>query len=524
MRRKILFLPILATLMLAGCSTDDDLTTGGNENEGNGEASYLAVNIVTPKTIMGRAATSTDFEEGDPEENEAQEGLFLFFNASGNQTQTPQTVNLDWQENSATDDPAIEKVSKAVVVIAGNTQPTQLLVILNAPTDLNVNGKTLTEVRAIADDYNAVLDESNDNKCKPLVITNSTYKNANGNEVCATAISSNLHKDKTEAENDPVNVYVERVVAKVKTSAIGDDFTQGAKINVDGNDVTLSQTIEGIEIANIAERSYLFKSISGFNSWAWTDWNDVANFRSYWATCPDQLTYANQSWNVIDNTDPTSAQTFYIQENTSATKSCVLVTATLKKDGQPYDFVRWAGNYYTPNNFLNMYCTLLKNAGFKVKTDNNGSTRTINTTDIAWLSDDEHKQLVNNKNLKGYETTVQLTETAKDLTFIKGEGTSSADNVNEFLLEKENRVWYWKDGKAYYFVDIEHFGTDGFNVGVVRNHIYNLNLKSLTGVGVAVFNPDEIIIPEKPSDDLYYLAAKINILKWKLVNQDVNFE
>lgn len=523
MRRKILFLPILATLMLAGCSTDDDLTTGGNENEGNGEASYLAVNIVTPKTIMGRTATSNDFEEGDPEENKAEKGLFLFFNATGNQTQTPQTVDLKWQENSATDNPAIEKVSEAVLVIAGNTQPTQLLVILNAPSDLDVNGKTLTEVRAIANDYNAVLDENNDNKCKPLVITNSTYKD--DKEVCAKDISSNLDKDKEKAMKKAVNVYVERVVAKVRTSAIGDDFTKGATINVDDNEVTLSQTIEGIEIANIANTSYLFKNISGFNSWSWTGWNDATNFRSYWATCPDDLTYANQSWNVIDATEPTSKQTFYIQENTSATKSCVLVTATLKdKNGNAYEFVRWAGNYFTPDNFLNMYCTLLKNAGFKVKTDDKGSTRTIDKNDIAWLSKTEHEAKVESGDLKGYETTVQLTETAGGLTFMKGEEPSSANEVNEFLLEKENLVWYWKGGKAYYFVDIEHFGTEGFNVGVVRNHIYDLTLKSLTGVGVAVFNPEETIIPEKPSDDLYYLGAKINILKWKLVNQEVNFE
>lgn len=521
MRKKVLFFPVLAALMLAGCSNDEIL----NDDTGNGsqgEASYLAVNIVTPRTIMGRA-TDGGFQEGDPEENAADEGLFLFFNAAGNQTQTPQTVDLKWQANSATDNPVIEKVSEAVLVIAGNTQPTHLLVILNAPADLELGGKTLSEVRAIADGYNATLAENG--KCNPLVITNSTYKDSENKEVCATKILNNLDKDKEKAKKNAVDVYVERVVAKVTTSVIGDDFAQGAKINVDGKEVTLSQTIEGIEIANIAEKSYLFKSISGFNTWSWTSWNDADNYRSYWATCPDKLTYANQSWNVIDNTDPTSAQTFYIQENTSNKKSCVLVTATLKdEDGNAYNFVRWGGNYYTPDNFLQQYCNLLQNAGYKVKTDDNGSTRTINTTDIAWLTDDEHKQLVSNNTLKGYEMTVQLTETAKGLTFVKGDEDATADDVNKFLLEKENLVWYWKDGKAYYFVNIEHFGDAPFNEGVVRNHIYALNLKSLTGVGVAVFNPDETIIPEKPSDDLYYLAAQINILKWKLVSQDVNFD
>lgn len=523
MRKKALFFPVLAALMLAGCSNDEIL----NDDTGNGsqgEASYLAVNIVTPRTITGRAATDGGFQEGVSEENAADEGLFLFFNAAGNQTQTPQTVDLKWEANSAKDNPAIEKVSEAVIVIAGNTQPTQLLVILNAPADLELGGKTLSEVRAIADDYSATL--AANGKCNPLVITNSTYKDGEGNDACATDITNKTFKDPEEAKKDEnvVNVYVERVVAKVMTSAIGDDFTNdGTDITVDGTTVHLTPTIEGIEIANIAEKSYLFKSITGSDTWPWTGWNDADNYRSYWATCPDKLTYANQSWNVIDNTDPTSAQTFYVQENTSNTKSCVLVTATLKdENGNADDFVRWAGLYYTPENFLNQYCNLLRDAGFRVKTDN--STRTINTTDIAWLTNDEHKQLVDNNTLKGYEMTVQLTETAKGLTFVKGDEDATANEVNEFLLEKANRVWYWKDGKAYYFVNIEHFGDAPFNEGVVRNHIYQLNLKSLTGVGVAVFNPDETIIPEKPSDDLYYLAARINILKWKLVSQDVNFD
>lgn len=518
MKKRTLFFPVLAALTMAGCSNDESgIATPSHPED---EASYLAVNIVTPTTAVGRA-TSTGFEEGTAKENAAEEGLFLFFDAAGNATQTPQTVPLAWEENSAIETPAVEKVSEAVLVIAGNTQPAQLLVILNAP-DTDFNSKTLAQVRETIGDYST---SYSGNELDPLVITNSTYLDGT-TEVCATDIENKTYKSQEEARSNPVDVYVERVVAKVRTSAISENFTKGATINVDGKDVTLSQTIEGIEIANIAGTSYLFKNIDGSDSWAWTAWNDATNYRSYWATCPGQLEYANQSWNVIDNTEATSEQTFYVQENTSATKSCVLVTATLKnEEGNAYDFVRWAGNYYTPGNFKSQYCTLLKNAGFLVKTDENGSTRTINVEDIEWLSADAHAAKVNSGELKGYESTVQLTETAAEtLDFVKDGEDSDAAAVNAFLLKKENLVWYWNGGKAYYFVNIEHFGTEGFDVGVVRNHIYDLTLNSLTGVGVAVFNPDETIIPEKPSDDLYYLAAKINILKWRLVSQTVNFE
>lgn len=521
-KKNTLFIPVLAALMWAGCSHDESAIT-------ESEASYLAVNIVTPKTIIGRTATSDGFEDGSGSENKADEGLFLFFDEKGNATQIPQKVGFKWSANTSSKDPAVEKISEAVLVIAGNTPPTQLLVILNAPSDLEVSDKTLAEVREVVDNYAATF--SGENELNPLVITNSTYCSDTGQEVCATDIRGVTYKSESEAKEHAVNVYVERVVAKVRTSRIGDNFTKGAAITVDGKEVTLTPTIEGIEIANIAEKSYLFKSIAGSESWDWSKnfWNDPGNRRSYWATCPEGLTYANQSWNEIDKVDPAASHEFYVQENTSETKSCVLVTATLKDgDGNPYDFVRWAGSYYTPANFKNMYCALLQNAGFGVKEEVEGTgtkIRSIVSTDIEYLSDQEHAEKVASRKLKGYETTVKLTGEAEKLQFVQNERDCSAGDVNDFLFKKENLVWYWKGGKAYYFANIEHFGEPApFNEGVVRNHLYDLTLSSLQGVGVAVFNPDEKIIPERPSDDLYYLAAKINILKWRLVKQQVNFD
>lgn len=87
-----------------------------------------------------------------------------------------------------------------------------------------------------------------------------------------------------------------------------------------------------------------------------------------------------------------------------------------------------------------------------------------------------------------------------------------------------NRFLYWKGGKTYYYVNIEHFGTVApYNQGVVRNHIYNLTLQSISGLGTPVFNPKEIINPQKPDDKIFRMRAQINILKWRIVKQDVNF-
>ncbi len=526
MKKKFFFFTAFAAMTLVGCSSDEP-TNGGGQDTPDKEADYLAVNIVAPNGAISRGSEGS-LEEGDASESAASNGLFLFFNEAGAQTQLPQSVNdITWKSTPAN---PYEATSEAVLVISSNKKdvyPTQLLVILNAPADADFANKTLTEVCDMVGNYAATFTDGNLN---PLIITNSSYMDGD-NVVLATDITGKTFETKDAAKASPVDVYVERVVAKVKIASVAENFAQGAEIEVDGKTVTLTQEINGVEIADVAEKSYLFKNLTGCASWGWANWNDAANHRSYWAVCPeDGMTYANYSWNAI--TTPVAAgKVFYAQENTGTPRTTkVLVTATLKENGQPCTFLRWAGNYYSKPEFKKQYATLLKSEGFKIKTD--GGFRSINPDDFDYLPVGEatvegtHAYFVANKGFKGYETTVQLTETAKALSFVKAEADCTADDVNNFLAEKTNRVWLWEGGKAYYFVEIEHFGPadSDFAVGVVRNHIYSLALNSLSGPGVAVFDPNEVIIPETPSEDLFYLAATININKWKVVTQTVNFK
>ena len=59
---------------------------------------------------------------------------------------------------------------------------------------------------------------------------------------------------------------------------------------------------------------------------------------------------------------------------------------------------------------------------------------------------------------------------------------------------------------------------DSFN-GVVRNHIYAINVTKIAGLGTPVYNPDEIIYPETPEENEHYIAAQINILSWRVVDE-----
>jgi len=57
---------------------------------------------------------------------------------------------------------------------------------------------------------------------------------------------------------------------------------------------------------------------------------------------------------------------------------------------------------------------------------------------------------------------------------------------------------------------------------MVRNHHYVVTVDKLEKIGKGIFDGDEKIVPgDDPDGDIYYVGAKINILSWKIVSQNV---
>ncbi len=568
MKKKLLLLPLLAALAFASCS-NDDLSTNGGEKPGTGDLRYLAVNIVTPnesaKKSMSRAADG--FEAGTDAENAVTSALFILLDET-KVAQAPVKVASDalnpW--TSGATDANEEKISSAVLVIDGqNTKPENIkgiLAVLNPTTE--IAGKiaidmTLDEVKAIIDDCSTTAGASGS-----FVMSNSAYAdNENAEQLAAKVTVDNLKTTPELAKASPVKIYVERAVAKIKTNAltemtVGEADNQG-KVKVDMVDETgtvtsnnLTIDIQGVQIANCAEKSYLFKNIDGFTATApFTGWNDVAKHRSYWANIPSDVTYKNYTWNEISgagegNTAITGEHAFYAQENVvdnnlAVGHTAVIVTAQLKLNDAAIDLVKIADKYYTSNGALKQLAGFLNNLGYRVKTVSTPEGATTPVTKYETLADNSLTWLDNAlTGTEVWEGFAQLSTTyAEGKTFVKynAESTnadkydeSSADAINEVLKGDAFSVLMWKDGHCYYFVDIEHFGKVGEAdnqvtlKGIIRNHIYNLNLKTLKGLGVPVFDPKVEIIPQKPTEgEYFYLAAEINILKWVLVNQEVNF-
>ncbi|MDE6096364.1 MAG: Mfa1 family fimbria major subunit [Muribaculaceae bacterium] len=87
----------------------------------------------------------------------------------------------------------------------------------------------------------------------------------------------------------------------------------------------------------------------------------------------------------------------------------------------------------------------------------------------------------------------------------------------------------FKSGMAYFNVPIKHLwasatsgiGDKDYNpllghYGVVRNHIYNINIQGISGIGTGINDPEDPIIPNV-TEMQYYVKTKLLVQRWRLV-------
>lgn len=540
---------MLVGMAFVGCSSEKELNGGGTDPV-KGGTGYVAVNIVQPKTVGTRA--TGDFENGDAAENNASEGLFFIFDASGNvhnvNGKSSQRIKL--AGSGTTESPAVERIYNAILLIDGvKDNPTgakRIVCILNAPAGLETDVTKLSDLQAKVDDY--CTDKTEDGK---FVMSNSVYYD-DGNLIVATPVKAEkVKKSASEALNDPVDIYVERVVAKVRAKQKTGGITNNVvKITVDGVEHSYTIHIDGIALSNRSNKAYLLKSLTGYSNDKWT-WNDKTNFRSFWEVMPskkggaDQVTVQKVSWNDIDGDGHYNAEatpgnycfTQYILPNTfektgDVINTSIMVAAHLTEtvDGttKNADLVWIRGGYTTDNGALKVIASAVQTKFAYYKKTGESSYRELESSDFEWKGETG----------VGYSCYAQLkTAFGIDNKIYKFTGETPAEvtdgvsEVNTYLSTKTNSLYARKytDGKSYYFVEIEHVAATGSGEtainGIVRNHIYDLTLNSIAGPGIPVFNPDDKYIPQEPEDEnLYFLGARVNVLDWRIVSQGVEFD
>lgn len=563
MKGKFLFMFVLASLLMVGCSQEEMTTGGGNNGNGEVRTSYMAINLKSSDATASRAASG--YEDGSTAENKVSKVRFYFFTANGAVANVKYNngsyVNYyDWaspDQKDGKDNDDVESVLGATVVIntkEGDKLPQMVVAVLN-PVGLDDSSKSLTDLQAIASDY-ASSDLTKEGK---FVMFNAVYGN-NGAEVCAAAImASNLAKTEDEAKKSPVTIYVERSVAKVKVvlaedaaSAVTESMLalkdkDGNDIKVDGEQVYLK--IGGWDLTAETDNGRLVKKINP--GWTSDWWNGT--YRSFWAI---NSSSANNTYNNYNAISTTVGSELYTNENASdyigsnnqtntLNRTKVILKGTLcKSDGSAFTIVRHLGAHFADNpsdtetaNFVALKNSILSQLAasgnkyyYEVEEDGKKVRKQIGADDLRILVADQQASENSQNNCYVY---AQLTETAQNKTWYDSQSedaeplSDAANVINGNLQNKEvvDRALVWNSGMTYYYYEIIHNGTgDNATKGVVRNHIYDTKVTKIAGLGTPVYDPDKSIYPEKPDPNDHYIAAQINILSWRIVKNDYVLE
>lgn len=146
------------------------------------------------------------------------------------------------------------------------------------------------------------------------------------------------------------------------------------------------------------------------------------------------------------------------------------------------------------------------------------------------------RDLTSNKNIAGRLVTIQLAAIPEGGAYIWNGSTYEAitvDKLNEInaQLVSIGYMDMFAEGLAFYSIPVRHLGfreesyVDGKylwsdmqlgELGLVRNHVYTINVTKIGGLGTGLRSPEQPILPAR---ELYnqYVAVRLNVLSWNVV-------
>ncbi len=514
MKTRGLFLSALMMgAVMAGCSNEEVLNNDFQKPDGN--EYYMAVNIFSSGTAS-RAAN--DFAAASDAEVAVNNAVFYFLDEAGNSCAEPYMYekSLELSGSGHHEDSDDKEATPIIVMKNPTTNPSSIVTFLNVPEGfVHQNYDSLSELQAIAGDYRK--------NANGFVMSNSVYADGENVVIGAPVTADNIYKTRQDLElgikNESavaVPIHVERVLAKVNVEDhVGEDVSNN-EVSLDGEaNTVINVAINGWWLHNAKDESYMVKSLEP-ESYTGTWWNDAANLRSYWAESYNADLESGSWSNNVDTP-------IYCHENTEtslkkATHLVVAATLSVGADEDGTTLVRWRNAYYTEEGFKTAFLNNFLSAHkyYYQVAENQYETITADMLDFAFNT--EEKQVTE----KDYEAIVTLNTTEQLYTLSGTTATPVDASVVEDKLEGFATVKLWNGGKTYYFLPIAHLEGSEANA-IVRNHVYQMNLNSISGLGTPVPNEDKVIVPEKvEGDELSYIAASVYVLKWKVVENNVD--
>lgn len=428
---------VASLAMLAACSDDAPVVDGGNTGvvPGDGTTAYMSVVLSAP----GDFGRTTDFEGGDDkpgalkpgDEHAINSAKFFFFDEKGNFVLNAKLMTPDFGESS--NKPNIEWESKSNVLVledlTANNFPSYMLTVLNME-DFEAEPTLQATAEKLVNSAYTLENGKYDN----FVMSTSSYVRG---EDQLTASKYAVNKLETKnfattpdlalAASTPVDVYVERLAAKVELDVnVKDDerlsYTDQDGVHtiyklsqtVAGEDNDNNESINGGQTANTeiylevlgwslnatATQSHMSKQLKDawFTTAPFTAWENARNFRSYWAysypyilgkECESALSYVkytdinadglspklgsdypqycmentNDPANILDFANGLNATTKRFGVYNSRVTHAVLNTRLCDKDGNSISALNMRGVLFTEEALKKYALNALKNGG-----------------------------------------------------------------------------------------------------------------------------------------------------------------
>lgn len=593
MKKIMMLSSVLATALMmtvVSCSSSDDITGGNGSGNAEGTTSYIAINL----NSVGNAPTSRasydqgsgKYDDGEDKENNITKVRFYFYNAdgtsytlqsAGENGEKPSKNYIDYkvEKGGENHDNTVSGTTSAVLVLNGesNVAPAAMLTVVNPDVNTDMLGE------APANRWSTMRTEMKGLKFNDatngFMMSNSTYEDG-GKDLCTTQLTGKTFSSAADAKNSPVDVFVERVNAKVKTTVGGANFEKVttdvvldgvnfkdkyktkdpvgelATIQSDGSTKKTSvyAYIDAWGLGDEDGQALLYKQIDVQN---WTDatlgfsannpWSVAAYHRCFWGK---SVAFGGTSTNspvnhpykdinaefgkalyTLPNT-PTSYGSVYADPMKSYLTK-IMVAARLAYTDE-------AGNVhsaeictYKGQKFLgkdNVKKVIARELRTYYKKTTSGSVDTYKEIEASDIDFSSKVTSTSGLKLQNYQVVADLRSGLTELFLKKGGSYESVAVATVKAEMQQAPVDISNFGRTYYYTPIKHLGAKDSKAeyGVVRNHSYQVEISSIKGFGTPVYNPDTEIIPVLPSDDLTYLAAKISVLSWRVVSSKVDLD
>lgn len=538
------FASAVAIAMLSACSSSDEPAADASAT--GGETGYLAVNLVNANN-GGRADDPTyDYVNGDATENSIKTCRLYFFGPTGaafpvNATTTGGANNHNWITLSVVsgtdqdDHGNVEKIYSSTLILKSSEDtafPSSVMAVANFDaTVLGDDDLSLDQLKAKVE---TIKIGATDNTfySAGFPMASSVYSNGEA-IVYATPIGDKIATSEANAVANPVDIYIERSVARVDLSKAEDADATDWTFNLVDDAKNFKVNITGWAVVNNPQKSYVVKNLD--NAWSaqatapFTGWNSAELYRSFWAKMPtDYGTLNRVNYNGINNPTGLNTIKYYTTENTNnwvatgtaedVNTQIILAGVLQKADGSGVNIYRYMGQTYaearttqeSKSSVLAAIANTFKGKYF-IKTGDEYTTigpEQLNLVSAHGLSYPD---------LLDYHVVAQINDSNLEI-YDESHTKADVENVNADLAKYPAEIAI--DGKVYYFADIKHLGD---KIGVVRNHVYEIEVESFTGYGTPVFDPEKEIIPTNVVDAETYVAARIKVHSWRIVNNKYNF-